>query len=85
MGTGDMNVENSDLELDWKPIADETGSTEKLLVTIRDVTELKRLQAEAQQQKKELEMIGPVLMDISLKPRSNSHVFEKKHLDSLDY
>ncbi len=32
---------------------------------------------------KELEMIGPVSIDISPKPRSNSHVFEKKHLDSF--
>ncbi len=35
------------LELDWNPVVDTDGNIEKLMVTVRDVTELKALQAEA--------------------------------------
>jgi len=49
------------LELDWKPLCDQGGSVDRILVTLRDVTELKRLQSEADGQKAELEMIGEVL------------------------
>jgi HAMP domain-containing protein/HPt (histidine-containing phosphotransfer) domain-containing protein len=49
------------MELDWDPILDESGSVEKLMVTLRDVTELRGLQAEAEQQKWELDVIGQIL------------------------
>jgi len=48
------------LEFDWDPIVldDEIN---KIMVTVRDVTELKALQREAEAQKKELEIIGQIL------------------------
>jgi putative methionine-R-sulfoxide reductase with GAF domain/signal transduction histidine kinase len=48
------------LEFDWDPIVldDEIN---KIMVTVRDVTELKALQKEAESQKKELEIIGQIL------------------------
>ncbi len=49
------------LELDWDPITGETGIIEKLMVTVRDVTELRSLQAEAEKQKSELQVIGQIL------------------------
>mgnify|MGYP003856629339 CR=1 FL=1 len=49
------------LELDWDPIVSEEGEVDKLMVTVRDVTELKALEAESQEQKEELEIIGEVL------------------------
>jgi putative methionine-R-sulfoxide reductase with GAF domain/CHASE3 domain sensor protein/HPt (histidine-containing phosphotransfer) domain-containing protein len=49
------------LELDWDPIKDEHDVVEKMMVTVRDVTELRQLQAEARQQKWELEVIGQIL------------------------
>ncbi|MBF0353317.1 MAG: GAF domain-containing protein [SAR324 cluster bacterium] len=49
------------LEVDWNPILDESDSIEKVMVTIRDVTELRGLQMEAEQQKQELEIIGQIL------------------------
>lgn len=49
------------LELDWDPITDENDVVTKLMVTVRDVTELKALQAEAEGQKQELMMIGEIL------------------------
>ena len=49
------------LELSWSPICDENDTTEKLMICVRDVTELKVLAAEANQQKRELEIIGQVL------------------------
>lgn len=48
------------LELDWDPIID-NGIIEKIMVTVRDVTELRVLQAEAEKQKWELEIIGQIL------------------------
>ncbi len=49
------------LELSWSPICNEADICEKLMLCVRDVTELKALAAEAGQQKRELEMIGQVL------------------------
>lgn len=49
------------MELDWDPILSESGSVEKLMVTVRDVTELRGLQAEAEKQKWELDVIGQIL------------------------
>jgi HPt (histidine-containing phosphotransfer) domain-containing protein len=49
------------LELTWSPIADDADCVEKLMVCVRDVTELKRLENEASSQKRELEMIGEIL------------------------
>jgi HPt (histidine-containing phosphotransfer) domain-containing protein len=49
------------LELSWSPICNEDDVCEKLMLCVRDVTELKALAAEAGQQKRELEMIGQVL------------------------
>ena len=49
------------LELSWSPILSDTDTVEKLMVCVRDVTELKRLANEASTQKRELEMIGEIL------------------------
>ena len=49
------------LELEWDPIVGENDIIEKLMVTVRDVTELRGLQAEAEKQKWELEVIGQIL------------------------
>ena len=49
------------LELSWSPILSDADVVEKLMVCVRDVTELKRLAAEASTQKRELEMIGEIL------------------------
>ena len=49
------------LELSWSPICDESDTCEKLMICVRDVTELKGLAAEANKQRLELEMIGQVL------------------------
>jgi len=51
---------NKILELDWDPIIAD-GEIDKIMVTVRDVTELKALQAEAEDQKLELEIIGHIL------------------------
>ena len=49
------------LELSWSPICDEHDTIEKLMLCVRDVTELKRLEHEAKEQKRELEIIGEIL------------------------
>lgn len=49
------------IELDWDPIIDEDDVVSKLMVTVRDVTELKALEAEAEGQKQELMIIGEIL------------------------
>ena len=49
------------LSLSWSPIADENDTVEKLMLCVRDVTELKRLEGEAGAQKRELEIIGEIL------------------------
>lgn len=49
------------LDLNWSPIVDEDGNTARLLLCVRDVTELRQLAAEANEQRRELEMIGEIL------------------------
>lgn len=49
------------LHLSWSPICDENDTVEKIMVCVRDVTELRQLAAEAEHQKRELEMIGQIL------------------------
>jgi putative methionine-R-sulfoxide reductase with GAF domain/HPt (histidine-containing phosphotransfer) domain-containing protein len=49
------------LEMDWDPIVNEADEVERLMVTVRDVTELRELEAAAEGQKKELEIIGEIL------------------------
>ncbi len=49
------------LALSWSPITDDSGNVDKLMLCVRDVTELKRLEAEANTRKRELQMIGEIL------------------------
>lgn len=49
------------LDINWSPITDDAGTTVRLLLCVRDVTELRKLAAEAGEQKRELEMIGEIL------------------------
>lgn len=54
------SVQKKILELDWDPIiADETIN--KIMVTVRDVTAIRAMQAEAEEQKKELDILGQIL------------------------
>jgi HPt (histidine-containing phosphotransfer) domain-containing protein len=48
-------------DLTWDKIVNEAGITDKILVTIRDVTELKGLQVKALVHQEELEIIGEIL------------------------
>ena len=49
------------LELLWAPICDDSDVVDKVMVCVRDVTELRALAAEAEHQKRELEMVGQIL------------------------
>ena len=49
------------LDLSWSPIVDDAGNTARLLLCVRDVTELRQLAAEANEQRRELEIIGEIL------------------------
>ncbi len=49
------------LDLSWSPITDDADTTVRLMLCIRDVTELRALAAEANSQKRELEIIGEIL------------------------
>lgn len=55
------NGEAKSLALSWSPISDDNDVVEKLMLCVRDVTELKRLESEAGAQKRELEIIGEIL------------------------
>lgn len=49
------------LDLSWSPIVDEHDMILRLMLCVRDVTELRQLAAEANEQKRELEIIGEIL------------------------
>lgn len=49
------------LELLWSPISDDAGNTARLLLCVHDVSELRKLAAEATEKKHELVVIGEIL------------------------
>jgi HPt (histidine-containing phosphotransfer) domain-containing protein len=49
------------LELEWNSICDEDDLVEKILVTLRDVTQIRELERQRENQQRELEAIGKVL------------------------
>jgi two-component system chemotaxis sensor kinase CheA len=49
------------LDLNWSPITDESGTTLRLLLCLRDVTDLRALAKAADAQRKELALIGEIL------------------------
>jgi two-component system chemotaxis sensor kinase CheA len=49
------------MELSWSPICNADDVVEKLMLCVRDVTEVRQLAAAAGQQKRELEIIGEIL------------------------
>ncbi|MFL9879956.1 HAMP domain-containing protein [Herbaspirillum rhizosphaerae] len=49
------------LDLSWSPITDDADQVIRLMLCVRDVTELRKLAAEANEQKNELEIIGEIL------------------------
>jgi len=49
------------LSLSWSPICDDKDTVDKLMICVRDVTELKRLEQAASAQKRELDIIGEIL------------------------
>jgi signal transduction histidine kinase len=49
------------LDFSWSAIADENDTIQKLMLCVRDVTELRKLEAQAGEQKRELEIIGEIL------------------------
>ena len=49
------------LDLSWSAITDEDDTVMRLMLCVRDVTELRRLTAESTEQKRQLEMIGEIL------------------------
>lgn len=49
------------LDLSWNPIATDDDVIEKILVTVRDVTELRALEEEAHDRKEELQFIGELI------------------------
>ncbi len=57
MGNGTSKT----LDLNWSPISDEDGTTLRILLCVRDVTEMRALAAQAQVQKRELHIIGEIL------------------------
>lgn len=49
------------LQLDWNPVIDQDGNIEKLLVSIKDVTDLKALEAANQEKSKAMGIIAEIL------------------------
>jgi len=55
------NSSDKHLELDWDPVVNEFKTIEQLMVTVRDVTEVKALENLVKTQKRELALIAEVL------------------------
>ncbi|WP_281181268.1 protein kinase domain-containing protein [Oligoflexus tunisiensis] len=71
------------LALEWHPVADEARRVEKILVTIRDVTELRALEGEARLGREEMRMVNEI-MTIGLKPFEDFLTAARGHLDEIE-
>jgi hypothetical protein len=73
------------LDLSWSAITDETGTIVRLMLCVRDVTELRALAAETSDQKRRLEMIGEILAINQEKfhhfIESSSHLYQRERTD----
>jgi chemotaxis protein histidine kinase CheA len=49
------------LEMDWAPIENQKNEIEKIMVAVRDVTEIRAIEEKARNKEKELELIGQIL------------------------
>jgi PAS domain-containing protein len=58
--TDAQNREKS-LLVDWDPIIDSSGNIEKMLVTLRDVTELKAMEHKTRQSQRDMELIAEII------------------------
>jgi chemotaxis protein histidine kinase CheA len=65
----EVNGHNKILALDWNPIV-LADTVQKLMVCVRDVTELKKMESESRAQKRELEIISQLLNVSSKKFKS---------------
>ncbi|QCP53185.1 HAMP domain-containing protein [Trinickia violacea] len=73
------------LDLSWSAITDENDVVVRLMLCVRDVTELRELAAEAGEQKRRLEMIGEILAVSEEKfhqfvESSSSFIHENEHI-----
>ncbi len=68
------------LELDWVPIENQNGVIIKIMVTLRDVTDLRKAKLEAKAQRRELDRIGQL---IALEP-SRYEIFWKTSIQDLE-
>ncbi|SMF49865.1 HAMP domain-containing protein [Pseudobacteriovorax antillogorgiicola] len=57
----DYHDEKKVLQIDWSPILNDSDEVSKILVSLKDVTDLKALEAQNEAQKRELAMIGQIL------------------------
>ncbi len=49
------------LELHWSPVFDENDQVARVMLVVRDVTQMRELQRQAAQQKRELQLLGEIL------------------------
>ena len=58
---GKFRMNEKFLDVDWQPIADDEGVVEKVLVSIKDVTEIHRLEKEANLQSQKSQIITKII------------------------
>lgn len=85
----EMQRHGRDLELTWEPIYDDNDNVQKIMLVIRDVTDLKVLQNKAQENKKEIDTIGEILniglaKSISFLEEANQFLRENEQLIKED-
>lgn len=56
-----FGAQTKNLSLDWSPIVGDGDIVNKLMVSVRDVTQLKQMEAEARNKKRELDLISQLI------------------------
>jgi HPt (histidine-containing phosphotransfer) domain-containing protein len=79
------------LLMDWQPVVDESHDVvEKMLVTLRDVTEFKAMELQNRKQQRDIELIGEIIeinpdkFDIFMKTGRNFIAENRRLIESVD-
>ena len=74
--TRESSTESQILQLDWAPLPDENGIIQKIMTTVRDVTEIRKTELAVKANERELQMIGQIL---ALDPTRLENMIQTSH------
>ncbi len=79
----EMNLEGRFIEIDWVPVADQEDVIRKILITMKDVTDLRQMQLAAMQQARDFQTLGEIAQQDATKMQEFIKVVEDLFQSSM--